>query len=196
MATTTAVPSDVKYTTERQDKAFGLLTTDKKDKDGNPVKEAVMLDPEEAEKLEKEGKFEGEIVTVSCDYPLTYDGFVEFVNKPQSDDEGNPRSQDEIKDEAIKLFRSGAKVKVMNRLRAILTKTDTDGNIEFSEDQLTNGVLDLTKEILSGSKRVFLSEEEKTWRSLANLPEAIRKQMYDVYLTSIGKTPGSYPASE
>lgn len=202
MATATlpnsAAPSTAKTTTERFDKAFGIQTTTKKDEAGNEVKkrEVVMLDPEEAEKLEKEGAFEGQIVTVSTDYPLTFDALVAFVGSPQYDDDGKQRDQSEVGDEAAKLFKSGAKVKVMNRLRAILTKTDSDGNLTFSDDQLTNGVLDLTKEILSGSKRIMLSEEEKTWKSLSNLPDAVRRSMYDVYLQSRGQQPGNYPASE
>lgn len=204
MATSTANPagaSTAKTTTERYDKAFGYQTTPAvKDDAGNVVtpakREIVMLETEEAEKLEKQGLFEGEVVTVSCDYPLTFQGLIDFVNSPQLDDEGNPRDVSDVMDEATKLFRSGAKVKVSNRVRAILTKADKDGNITFNSDTLTDGVLDVTKEILSGSKRVFLSEEEKTWRNLATLPDATRKQMYDIYLSSIGKAPGNYPASE
>lgn len=204
MATSTANPAGsatAKTTTERYDKAFGYQTTPAvKDDAGNvvtpAVRNVVMLETEEAEKLEKQGLFEGQVVTISCDYPLTFQGLIDFVASPQLDDEGNPRDISDVQDEATKLFRSGAKVKVSNRVRAILTKQDKDGNLTFDDSSLSDGVLDVTKEILSGSKRVFLSEEEKTWRNLATLPDATRKQMYDIYLTSIGKQTGVYPASE
>lgn len=180
MATATAT---LGTTRETFDKAYGLLKKD----DGKT--EPVMLDVEEAEKLSEAGKFTGGVVTVAVDYPATFEGLMDFVNQPQKDDEGNPRSAEDVQEEAVKLFRSGAKVKVMNRLRAILTKVNEKGELSFSGD-----TVNVTDQILSGSKRVFLTEEQKTWRSLSNLPQNLREQMFDVYLKSIGKEPGQYPA--
>lgn len=190
-----AVAPQEKTTTERFDIAFGIKTTEGKDKDGNIVikKEAVTLDPENAAELEKENKFEGNQVTVSVDYPANWAGLLSYADKTYKDEEGNVRDTNEVLDEVVKLFRVGAKGKVMNRMRAQLTKTDDNGNLTFKDEDAPGGILDLTDEITSGSKRVFLTEEQKTWRSLSNLPEGIRKQMYDVYLTSIGKATGSYP---
>jgi hypothetical protein len=183
--------NDAKTTTERFDIAFGLKVTDDKDEQGNAVKEAVALSVDEAEKLGN--KFEGNAVTVSVDYPANWAGLMAYADKTYTDDEGNVRDTNEVLDEIVKLFRAGAKVKVMNRMRALLTKTE-DGKLTFSDKDAPGGILDLTGEITSGSKRVFLTEEQKTWRSLSNLPEAIRKQMYDVYLTSINKQAGNYPS--
>jgi hypothetical protein len=190
-----AVANQEKLTTERFDIAFGIKTSEGKDKDGNVLikKEAVTLDPEVAAELEKENKFEGNQVTVSVDYPANWAGLLAYADKTYKDEEGNVRDTNEVLDEIVKLFRVGAKGKVMNRMRAQLTKTDDAGNLTFKDEDAPGGILDLTDEITSGSKRVFLTEEQKTWRSLSNLPENIRKQMYDVYLTSIGKATGNYP---
>lgn len=175
---------NMKTTTETQDVAYGYKIDGEK-------KEPYVTDPDTAEKLGD--KFSGTVVTVSVDYPATFDDLVTLANTPVKDDEGNTRDQNDIKNELVKLFRAGAKIKVNNRRNALLTKTDDQGNLTFSDESLTNGVLDLTSEITSGSKRVFLTEEEKVWRSLANLPDMVRKTMYDTYLTSIGKQAGSYP---
>ena len=188
--TAVAVPTS----TDRFDIAYGFKTitekdgNPKKDDKGNVVKEAVVMSTDEAEKLSDKNLFEGSAITVSVNYPADLDSFLTLATTPVNDDEGKPRDQKEVQAELIKLFVNGAKAKVMNRLRALLTKTDDKGNLEFDESKsIVNGVLDLTSEITSGSKRVFLTEEQKTWRSLSNLPAAVREQMWKVYLTSIGK---------
>ncbi len=192
--------NEAKVTTERYDRAFGFkITPASKDKDGKDVpasKEATVMDKDEAEKLSDAGKFEGSVITVSVDYPANWAGLLAYADKVYKDDEGNVRDTNEVLDEIVKLFKAGASVKVNNRLRAQLTKTDEAGNLTFKEEDAPGGILDLTEEITSGSKRRFLTPEEKTWKSLENLPEAVRKSMYDVYLSSIGKTAGAYPASK
>lgn len=177
-----------KTSTERFDIAYGFQLTDEKDKNGNPIKDAVVLTPEAAEKLEKENKFEGEVITVSVDYPASFDGLVELSNKPAVDDDGNPREQKDVKAEIVKLFVNGAKSKVMNRLRAQLTKVDDKGNLTFKSDtDAPDGVLDLTNEITSGSRRVFLTEEQKMWKGLSILPQGQKENVWRAYLTGINK---------
>lgn len=187
---TTSAPAG-KYTTERFDVAYGYQTEVDKDgkvveKDGKPKREAVVITPETAEKLSEKNLFEGSIVTVSVDYPATFDGLIELANKPANDDEGNPREQKDVQNELVKLLVNGAKSKVMNRLRAMLTKTDDNGNLTFKEPA-DGDVLDLTAEITSGSKRVFLTEEQKMWKSLSFLPQAQKENVWRAYLTGINK---------
>lgn len=182
MATATVNPT-AQTNTERFDVAFGFETST--NKEGKEVKEAVVLTVEAAEKLGT--KFEGSSVTVSVDYPSTFDSLVSLANTPANDDEGKPRNQKEIQSEIVKLFVNGAKSKVMNRLRAQLTKTDDKGVLTFTDADAPNGILDLTSEITSGSKRVFLSEEQKMWKSLAMLPSVSKDAVWKAYLTSINK---------
>jgi hypothetical protein len=191
MTTAPTATLSPKTSTETFDIAYGWQKTGtKKDVNGNevPVREAVMVTPEKAEELEKAGQFEGTVVTVRVDYPANFDAIVDFANKSYTDDDGKPRDVSEVKQEILKLFTNGAKGKVMNRLRAKLTATDKDGNFSLSDSDLTEGVLDMTNEITSGSKRIFLTEEQKTWRSLENLPGTVRENMWKVYLQSLGKT--------
>src|SRR4051812_44914735 len=110
-----AVASQEKTSTERFDIAFGIKLTESKDKDGNVIvkKEAVTLDPENAAELEKENKFEGNQVTVSVDYPANWAGLLAYADKTYKDEEGNVRDTNEVLDEIVKLFRAGAKGKVM-----------------------------------------------------------------------------------
>lgn len=194
MATATAVP--FKTSNERNEVAFGFKLSKGKDKDGNEItkKDAIVTTPEDAEKMEAAGEFEGTVVTTSVDYPSTFDDLVAMVNQDYFDEDGKKRDSAEVKDTFLKLFVAGAKIKVNNRRNALLTKTKEDGSLAFTEEQAPNGVLDLTVEISSGSKRVFLTEEQKTWKNLANLAPELRKSMFDVYLKSIGKEPGQYPA--
>lgn len=194
MATATAVP--YKTSNERNEVAFGFKLSKGKDKDGNEIvkKEAIVTSPEQAGELEKTGEFEGSVVTTSVDYPSTFDDLVTMASLDYFDEDGKKRDTSEVKDTLLKMFIAGAKTKVNNRRNAILTKQNEDGSLTFTDDQLTNGVLDLTAEITSGSKRVFLTEEQKTWKNLSNLAPELRKSMFDVYLQSIGKEPGQYPA--
>jgi hypothetical protein len=179
---------------ERFDIAYGFQTeVDKdgnvvKDKNGNPKKDAVTLDPKKAEELSDKGQFEGSVITVSCDYPTTLDDLIALANTPAVDDEGKPRDQNEIRNEIVKLFKNGANSKVMNRMRATLTKVDDKGNLVFNEEKDAPGsVLDLTSEITSGSRRVFLTEEQKMWKGLVFLPQQQKENVWRAYLTGIGK---------
>lgn len=197
MATVTAPPVvNYKTSNERAEVAFGFEVIKGKDKDGNDTitRKAIVTTPEQAEELEKTGTFEGTVVTTSIDFPATFDDLVAMSEQEYLDDEGKVRSKAEVKDELLKLFKAGAKIKVSNRRNAILTRTTETGELAFNDEQLTNGVLDLTGEITSGSKRVFLTEEQKTWKNLANLAPEVRKSMFDIYLGSIGKEPGQYPS--
>lgn len=169
--------------TETFDRAFGYKTT--KDKEGKEVKEVVMLDLEDAEKLG--AAFTGNSVTVRVNYPATFDSLVALANTPAVDDEGKPREQKDVMAEILRIFVAGAKLKVMNRLKAQLTKTDDKGNLTFKDEDAPGGILDLTDEITSGSKRIFLSEEAKTWKSIAYLPELTKLAVWKAYLTSVNK---------
>lgn len=190
MATATINPA-AQTNTERFDIAYGFQTlTNKageviKDEQGNPKKEAVVISTEAAEKLSEANLFEGSVITASVDYPSTFDALVSLANTPANDEDGKPRDQKEIQSELVKLFVNGAKSKVMNRLRALLTKTDDNGNLTFKEP--ADNVVDLTSEITSGSKRIFLTEEQKMWKSLAMLTGATKDAVWKAYLTSIGK---------
>lgn len=196
MATATVSPDQkVKTSTETWEQAYGFQIEKTKDKDGKEVitKEPVVISVDKAEELEKQGKFEGGVVTCRVDYPSNLDSLIALAKAEYKDEDGNPRDTNEVQSEIVKLFINGAKGKIMNRLKARLTKTNEAGQLAFSDSELTDGVLDLTGEITSGSKRVFLTEEQKTWKNLSNLPDELRKQMFDVYLTSIGKEKGNYP---
>lgn len=203
MSTATAVPTAPLISTEKFDIAYGLktLTSEKAvdkeknplgilhDDNHNPKKEATILrydtqeHKDEVEKMSDIGLFEGTTITVTCDYPATnWDALVAFRNREWKNDDGSVRDQSDVDSEIVKLFNNGASGKVMNRLRAIATKQDEKGNFT-----LTGDVVDLTSEITSGSKRVFLTEEQKTWKGLANLPAAVREQVWRAYLSATNK---------
>jgi hypothetical protein len=190
MSTAVATPTQPLTTTEKFDIAYGLKT--KVEKDGvtpildekkNPVKEAVIIAKvSEAEELSEKNLFEGSTITVKCDYPASWDGLVQFATQEWKNEDGTVRDPEDVKAEIVKLFNNGAAGKVMNRLRAIATKQDEKGNFT-----LTGNVVDLTNEITSGSKRVFLTEEQKTWKGLVNLPAPVKEQVWRAYLTATGK---------
>lgn len=191
---TTATPEvkSAKVSTEKFDIAYGYQTATnkdgsvKQDEKGAIVREAVVLSPEKAEELSDKNLFEGSVISVSTDYPATFDALVELANTPAKDEDGSPREQKDIQNEIVKLFVNGAKAKVMNRLRALLTKTDENGNLTFKEPA-DGEALDLTNEITSGSKRVFLTEEQKMWKGLQFLPQTQKENVWRAYLTGIGK---------
>jgi hypothetical protein len=188
MATTTInnpVAQDTKaghFSTETWDVAYGFPLKDGKRED------PIVLSPETAEKLSNEGKFEGSVVTIRAAYPATFQGLMDLANTPVMDEDGKLIEQKDVQAELVRVFNAGAKVKINSRTRARLTKQKEDKELVFDEaTDLVDGVLDVTGEITSGSKRIFLTEEQKTWRSLANLPKDIRENMWKVYLTSTGK---------
>jgi hypothetical protein len=185
-ATATPTPTTPQTTTEKFDVAYGLKTLADKndqpilDKDGKTQKEAVLIvKVTEAEALSDKNLFEGSTITVKCDYPANFDGLIAFANREWKDDDGKIRDPEDVKAEIVKLFINGAAGKVMNRLRAIATKQDKDGKFE-----LTGDVIDLTNEITSGSKRVFLTEAQKLWKGLANLPAGVRESVWKAYLVN------------
>jgi len=195
-----------KTTTETWEQAYGYEISKTKTKGKNDKGEEVevetttktptMISMDKAEEMEKKGTFEGTAITVRWDYPMNWEGLLDYANKSYTDDDGNPRELSEVLQEIVKLFVNGAKGKVMNRLKSMLTKTNDKGEITFNPEQsplFKDEILDITSEITSGSKRVFLSEEQKTWKNLSNLPDVLRRSMFDVYLKSIGKEAGNYP---
>ena len=103
-------------------------------------------------------------------------------------------------EEAASNFNRGAKQKANNRLKAILLEEDANGNIAFDPEtsvddnknkRVVNGVLDLTQEIASESKRKVLSEEEKLDRFLEQFPESTRSAMKAAYQASRQAAPAA-----
>lgn len=165
------------YTTINKDVAFGTMIDEK----GKKV--AVVLDVDEAEKLDKEGKFEGVVVSTVTTLPANWAAVRAMETKTYKDAEGKVRDTKEVLNELTTLFRPGMQVKATNRRNQRLLDTDKDGNFTYSD----NGVLDLTDEITSPSKRVFRTEEQKTWDNLSNLAPEVRKTVWKAYLTATGK---------
>lgn len=179
------------YTSLKKDVAYGFATAELKDdkivifKDGK--REAVVIDVEEANKLSDAGHFEGSVVTTVINLPANWAAVRAMENKTYLDYEGKPRNTIEVLNELVTLFRPGMTVKATNRRNQRLLDTDKDGNSTFSDAALTNGVLDLTDEITSPSKRIFRTEEQKVWDSLSNLTPGQRDNMWRAYLTASGK---------
>lgn len=169
-----AVPStNDNVTSERFEVAVGYdLTTDDK---GQTKKEPAFYGASKEDeqtaikKLVDEKKFQYNFtITVSIPRAKNYEGIKTICPNEE---------------EAAANFNRGAKQKANNRLKAILTEVDADGNLKFDPNSdLTNGVLDMTDEIASESKRKVLSEEEKLDRFLAPFPEAMRSAMKAAYL--------------
>lgn len=169
------------FTTVFKEVAYGHKTLD----DGK--KELVVLDTTEAEKLASEGKFSGQVVKTKLDLPVNWPAVMSYASKTYTDDEGNSRDINEVLTDLVTLMRVGFTTKATNRRNQSLLATDKDGNITFSDKDLTDGVFDLTPYITSESKRKFKTEEQRTWDSISGLAPAVRDNMWKVYLTSIGK---------
>lgn len=169
------------YTTIKKDVAYGYQIDDK------GKKSAVVLDVEEATKLEQEGKFDGNIVTTVTTLPANWAAVRAMEYKTYLDNEGKPRDVVDVLNELVTLFRPGMNVKATNRRNQRLLDTDKDGNFTFGDSDLKDGVLDLTDEITSPSKRVFRTEEQKTWDNLSNLAPEVRETVWRAYLTATGK---------
>lgn len=169
------------YTTINKDVAFGYEIDDK----GKKV--AVVLDVDEATKLEQAGKFEGSVVSTITTLPANWAAVRELENKIYLDAENKPRDVVEVLNELVTLFRPGMGVKATNRRNQRLLDQDKDGNFTFNDSGLKGGVLDLTDEITSPSKRVFRTEEQKTWDNLSNLAPTVRESVWRAYLTATGK---------
>lgn len=170
------------FNTETTDKAYGFPIGD----DGKR-KDAVMLDPQEAEKL-GENKFDGSVVTVRVSYPASFEGLLALANAPAKDEEGNLRDQKDVQAEIVRVFNAGAKIKVNNDTRALLTKVNDKGELVFNEStDLEDGFLDMTNSITRGSRRIFLTEEQKTWKNLSNLTGDVKINVWRAYLAATGK---------
>ena len=169
------------YTTIKKDVAYGYQLDDK------GKKEAVVIDVDEANKLSEQGKFDGNIVTTSINLPANWAAVRAMEGKTFLDAEGKPRDTVEVLNELVTLFRPGMTVKATNRRNQRLLEVDKDGNFTFDDSGLTNGILDLTDEITSPSKRVFRTEEQKTWDNLSNLDSAVKDTVWRAYLTATGK---------
>lgn len=169
------------YTTINKDVAFGTMVDEK----GKKV--AVVLDIDEANKLEQEGKFEGTAVSTATTLPANWAAIREMERKTYLDAEGKPRDTVEVLNELVTLFRPGMNVKATNRRNQRLLDVDKDGNFTFNDSGLKGGILDLTEEITSPSKRVFRTEEQKTWDNLSNLAPDVRETVWKAYLTATGK---------
>src|SRR5258708_4324063 len=195
MATKTvspAVESQPEYTTLKKDVAYGYATASIKSDDsivvfGGGKREAVVLDVNEANKLSDAGHFEGSVVTTVINLPANWAAVRAMEQKTYLDSEGKPRDTTEVLNELVTLFRPGMTVKATNRRNQRLLEVDKDNNFTFDDSALTNGVLDLTDEITSPSKRVFRTAEQKTWDNLSNLPDAVKDTVWRAYLSATGK---------
>lgn len=170
------------YTFVRKDVAYGLETG--KDGKKTPV---VFNDVDEAKKAEEAGMFEGTVVSTVVKLPVNFAAVLEYAKATYLDDEGKARDINEVLNDLVTLFRPGMQVKATNRRNQRLLEQDDSGNFKFSDADLTDGVLDLTADITSPSKRTFLTEEQKMWKSLSGLAAGVRDNMWKVYLQSINK---------
>lgn len=177
----TGINTQPEYTTKKKEVAFGYQLNDKGGKD------VVVLDMEKATELSDAGKFEGTPVTLQFNLPVNWAAIRAFENGTYTNEDGSPRDINEVLNDLVTLFRVGMTTKAINRANSRLSEVDKDGNFTFSDKDLTNGVFDLTAAITSASQRKFKSEEQKTWDSLSNLPQAVRESMWRVYLTANGK---------
>jgi hypothetical protein len=200
VSTDTATPTDTEtpldfgqpvFTTLKKDVAYGKATAEIRDnkvvifKDGKS--EAVVIDVEDATKLSDAGHFEGSVVPTVINLPANWAAVRALENKIYLDNEGKPRNTFEVLDELVTLFRPGMTVKATNRRNQRLLETDEDGNFTFNDSMLTNGVLDLTDEITSPSKRVFRTQEQKTWDNLSDYDPTVRDAVWKAYLAATGK---------
>src|SRR5215831_10400271 len=174
-----AATAETNTTSERTDYVVGYdLEAGKDDKNNDIIKKVEAYysasSEEEIQLLKKrieEKKFQTMFtVTVSIPRAKNFAGIKEIC----PDEE-----------EAAGNFNRGAKQKANNRLKAKLLEVSPEGNFTFNpETDLTNGVLDMTAEIASPSKRKVLTEEEKLDRFLEQFPEATRNMMKSAYLAS------------
>jgi predicted Zn-dependent protease len=166
-------------TSERADYAVGYDLEKVKDEKGNETIKKVeayySASSEEEINLLKKRMDEGNFTTV---YTVT-------VSIPRAKNFAGIKEICPDEEEAAGNFNRGAKQKANNRLKAKLLETTPEGNFTFNpEADLKNGVLDMTEEIASPSKRKVLTEEEKLDRFLEQFPEATRSLMKQAYLQS------------
>jgi len=171
------------YSTERETIIFGFNVIKEKDeKTGQEkiVKTPALYSPNKAEELEKEGKFTCPdelncgIVDVVIRYPKTLEALLKMADTPEK--------QKELVDN----HNRGASVKVGNRLRSKVLVLDDDGKFSLSEKDAPNGVIDLTDEILSESKRRVLTLEEKFDRFVKdnNFTPEVAAKMKAIWMAS------------
>jgi hypothetical protein len=194
MATATQTPEtpqasaaqEANVTSERTDYVVGFNIIKTKDEQGQEAtgRQAAFYpyDTEERIQLVKQKIEKQEFVQL---YQVT-------VSIPRAKNYAGCREICPDEEEGASSFNRGAKAKANNRLKATFTDVTEDGKLVFdpegkNEDGtpvLTNGVLDMTKEIASPSQRKVLSEEEKLDRFLKDFPEATRQMMKQAYLAS------------
>lgn len=160
------------FYTEHEAVAFGFAI---EEKDGKKTRTATIFSsPEDAEKAEKEGKAEEiSVVDTVVTYPKTLEALLSIA------------TTDQQKEELVANHNRGAKNKVANRTNSKILKVDSNGNFTLGEKDLTNGVLDMSSEILSESKRKVLTDDERFARFVADMgitPDKAAK-MKEVWLS-------------
>jgi hypothetical protein len=161
------------YSVERETVAWGILVS--KDEAGKVTKTpTIFKSVAEADKLEKEGKATNiSAVDVVVRYPKTLEALLKLATTPEQ------------QAELVNNHNRGSNTKVTNRVRAKLLAQDDEGNFTFGESDVdSTGALDMTKEILSESKRKVLTQEEKFDRFIAdnNIPADKAAKMKAVWL--------------
>ena len=185
------VAAESNVTSERQDYVIGYdLGVDEKTGAKTRVVAFREITSEEqlaaVKKLRDEGKFaDVTTVTVSIPRAKNLDGIKAICPNEE---------------EAAANFNRGAKQKANNRLKAILLEETGTGEVAFDPEsavdengnkRVVNGVLDLTSEIASESKRKVLTEEEKLDRFLEQFPESVRAAMKSAYQASRQAVPAA-----
>jgi hypothetical protein len=175
----TSAPAESNITSERTDYVVGYdLETVKDEKGNETIKkvEAYYSASTEEEISALKARVEAKKFTVI--YTVT-------VSIPRAKNFAGIKEICPDEEEAAGNFNRGAKQKANNRLKAKLLETTPEGNFTFNpEADLQNGVLDMTAEIASPSKRKVLTEEEKLDRFLEQFPESTRNLMKQAYIAS------------
>src|SRR4051812_47737222 len=88
------------YTTIRKEIAYGYATATIKDGEIKAIgkKEAVILDVDEATKLQEAGHFEGDVITTVVNLPANWAAVREMERKVYTDDKGEVRDTKEVLD--------------------------------------------------------------------------------------------------
>jgi len=185
---TPQAPETTNQTSERTDYTVGYKLKEIK-KDGSI---GADLAEKEATFFEIGTEAEALLVKGYVDQKAYAPSFTVTVSIPRAKNYAGIKEICPDEEEAAANFNRGAKQKANNRLAAKLTAIDEDGNLLFDPagsdkdgtPYLSNGVLDMTSEIASPSRRKVLTEEEKLDRFLEQFPEATRNMMKQAYLAS------------
>ena len=187
MATSTQTPQQEldNVIIERETVVFGFDIIPQKDDDGKVIAGKFDYVPavygkEKADKLEAAGKFTAPeeknagVIDVVTRYPKTLDALIALCDTPEK------------QQEALNNHNRGASTKVNNRMKAKVLALNDDGTFALSEKDVPNGVLDLTDEILSESKRKVLTPEERLDRFCKdnNISDTVKAAMRDAWLAS------------